>query len=98
MLTGLLFGLAVTLVAFTAGPVVACRQWLINLLYTHCNQPRFKVSETVSTLLNCPTCSMFYVAIPLWYLLPYIPQAIVYAIYLAALLTIFDYLKYRFQL
>jgi hypothetical protein len=83
MLINLLLGLAITVILFTATPILILREYVLS-----------KIKNSLLTeIISCSQCTMFWLAIPLWFAIPYIPEFIHYAIYLCSIITVIDYLK-----
>ena len=93
MLTTIIFGLFVVLLWATAEPMIALRKVLSKKIRT-CNPKSYR--NWIVRALNCVPCSSFYIGLILYYMYPYIPLILVYAVYLSGTTMLLSILKSKY--
>lgn len=91
MLEALILGLCIILIYSTAQPVLWIRYSLVDLFINRDSCPPRQL--WLSRLLECLSCSSFWIGIGVWFLIPYVPLFLQYAIYLYAIVTSIEIIK-----
>jgi hypothetical protein len=89
----IIFGLFVVLLWATAEPLIYLRRYLTKR-YGSCN-PK-SLNAWFFKALNCVPCSSFYLGMIIYFTYPYIPEFLMYSIYLSGTVMLISILKNRY--